>query len=885
MKFQIVLLFILSELCFSQSLDPTFGINGIVTSQLSNAPTNDIVTTAVMQPDGKTVMAGLNTTLYRSNSIIVRTNPNGSLDTNFNAIGYRTFSGLGFEAVALQNDGKIIVAGQDKAYRLNSDGSIDYEFGTDGFVKLYFGNNKWMTIKSIATLNNKIIFGGYSRGSNGEFKFTIVQLNSDGSFDTTFDDDGKAILFETTGSSDLAYALKIQNDNKIILTGQTIDGVTTDDNFLTVRINPDGSLDSTFGSGGKVMTSFATGNDYGRNLEIQNDGKILVIGSNNNRYAVARYNTDGSLDTSFDSDGKLYLTTNLSLFISSSQTIYDRPNIKVLPSGKILLSGTSNYNFSLIRLNQNGSFDTTFGTNGLLYYSVNVRNRSSYLFLNNENKIITGGSSHNNTGGNVSKINQLQFSENGLLENSSNFNIQLGISRVSNAIEQADGKIIVLCENRTSSDDAIFIRYLSNGSIDTSFGNNGISTIGQGLLPDKMIQLNNGKLAVYFYNSPLLKMYNPDGTVDNTYGTNGSINIGQLITTASFIKSVKSAPDGSVFIACSTNSVNFGVIKVLSNGIIDSSFGNNGIATVDFDLYTTTDIESPNDLLILPNGKIIIIGSLRFSSQIMSAGVACLNVNGTLDTTFGSNGKIIIQNGSYTSPGKLINLENDEFIVGYFSSDLNQHDYRKYFSNGTLDNDFSISFTENLDGLYSSTVLPNGKFLLAGKKKHYDNGEFLIVRYNSDGSLDTTFGSNGEYVIPVLNGSAITDLISLADGKLLASGFANNATHVVCAMAKISNETLDTPYFENADKEVILYPNPIHEEATLTYQLNENESITIEIFDLNGKLIQTITSHQLQNKGIHQDQIKLNDSIVEGEYILRILRGNQAESLKFIKAN
>lgn len=884
MKFQIILLFILSELCFSQSLDPTFGINGIVTSQLSNAPTNDIVTTAVMQPDGKTVMAGLNTTLYRSNSIIVRTNPNGSLDTNFNAIGYRTFSGLGFEAVALQNDGKIIVAGQDKAYRLNSDGSIDYEFGTDGFVKLYFGNNKWMTIKSIATLNNKIIFGGYSRGSNGEFKFTIVQLNSDGSFDTTFDDDGKAILFETTGSSDLAYALKIQNDNKIILTGQTIDGVTTDDNFLTVRINPDGSLDSTFGSGGKVMTSFATGNDYGRNLEIQNDGKILVIGSNNNRYAVARYNTDGSLDTSFDSDGKLYLTTNLSLFISSSQTIYDRPNIKVLPSGKILLSGTSNYNFSLIRLNQNGSFDTTFGTNGVLYYSVNVRNRSSYLFLNNENKIITGGSSHNNTGGNVSKINQLQFSENGLLENSSNFNIQLGISRASNAIEQADGKIIVLCENRTSSDDTIFIRYLSNGSIDTSFGNNGIVTIGQGL-PNKMIQLSNGKLAVCFNNSPYLYMYNSDGTVDNTFGTNGSINIDQLVSVAFNINSITSSQDGSIFVTCSTNSANFGVVKVLSNGTIDSSFGNNGIATIDFDLYTTTDIESATDSIILPNGKIIIVGFLRFSSQIMSAGVACLNVNGTLDTTFGSNGKIIIQNGSYTSPGKLINLENDEFIVGYFSSDLNQHDYRKYFSNGTLDNDFSISFTENLDGFYSSTVLPNGKFLLAGKKKYYDNGEFLIVRYNSDGSLDTTFGSNGEYVIPVLNGSAITDLISLADGKLLASGFANNATHVVCAMAKISNETLDTPYFENADKEVILYPNPIHEEATLTYQLNENESITIEIFDLNGKLIQTITSHQLQNKGIHQDQIKLNDSIVEGEYILRILRGNQAESLKFIKAN
>ena len=885
MKYKILLLCLLSKLCLAQSLDSTFGINGIVTSQFSNAPTNEIITTAVRQPDGKIVMVGLQTASNKVNAIVIRTNPDGTLDNSFNTIGHRYMGGLGFEAVALQSDGKILVAGQDKAYRLNDDGSIDYSFGTDGFVQLNFGFTKPMTIKSIATVNDKIIFGGYARGTSGEYKFAVIQLQSDGSYDTSFDIDGKGLYFDSSASSDIAYALKIQADNKIVLTGQTIDGVTTDDNFLTIRINTDGSLDTSFGAAGRAMTSFASGNDYGRNIDIQSDGKILVIGANNNRYAIARYTIDGTLDTSFDGDGKLYLTNNLALFISSTQVIYDRPNIKSLNSGKILLSGSSNYNFNLIQLNENGSFDTSFGNNGVVYYSVNTRNRSSYMFIKEDNKIITGGSSHSNTGSNISKTTQLQFSQTGQFESSINFNTQFGISRINSVVEQSTGKIIAFCENQTpTSDDVLFARYNSDGSIDSSFGTNGTITLFTGV-PNKMIQLSNGKLATCYLNSPFINMYNSNGTLDTTYGNNGTVNIDVLNSFTSNVNTIKSSLDGTIFVACSTNSANFGILKVLPNGTTDTSFGTNGLALIDFNYFSTTDLEIARDIQILSNGKIIVTGFLRFSSQIIATAVVCLLPNGTIDTSFGTNGKIITQYGNYTTPADVIKFEDDTFMINYFSSDDDQYIFTKYLPNGTVDPNFSSDTAPSLNAIYSLIPLPNGKFLGGGKSKFYDNGEFFLIRYNADGTQDTTFGDNGEFTFPILNGATGTDLIPLSDGTFLLGGYANNATHIVCAMAKISEETLNVPSFVNTKNNAIVYPNPVDDEAVLDYEVAFDSTVSIDLLDLNGKIIQNIINNRFQNKGEHQQFIRFNHGIEAGEYIVRLSSGKMIQSFKIIKRN
>ena len=174
---------------FSQTLDPTFGSNGgIVLGQYSTSKSNDKLTTASLQSDGKVILLGNSD----SRGFIARVNPSGSLDNSFNNYGYRFFSNV-LEAVSIQSDNKILVGGGSFVTRLNTDGTFDSTFNNLGYVSLTI-NGSLMTIKNLSLLSNgKILASGYvSNGSSRDF--AIVKLNSDGTLDTSFDLDGKTIF-------------------------------------------------------------------------------------------------------------------------------------------------------------------------------------------------------------------------------------------------------------------------------------------------------------------------------------------------------------------------------------------------------------------------------------------------------------------------------------------------------------------------------------------------------------------------------------------------------------------------------------------------------------------------------------------------------------------
>ena len=195
----------------------------------------------------------------------------GDLDTSFSLDGKLT-DGVGVpginygKAAAIQADGKIIVAGESQ-------------------------------------------YGGYLRACG------IVRYNLDGTLDTSFDFDGK--VFVPLNNQFICSDIRIQPDGKIVAAGYSLIGSTNYD-FGVVRINPDGSLDTSFDGDGKVTTDIGATTDIARDMEIQSDGKIVVLGGTfngtNREYVVVRYNTDGSLDTSFDGDGKLIATTGFGDF-------------------------------------------------------------------------------------------------------------------------------------------------------------------------------------------------------------------------------------------------------------------------------------------------------------------------------------------------------------------------------------------------------------------------------------------------------------------------------------------------------------------------------------------------------------------------------------------
>ncbi len=318
----------------------------------------------MIQPDGKILVAGY---VYNGSNYefgLVRYNTDGSLDTTFDGDGrVNTAVGSNYtygKSVTLQSDGKILVAGHTSSgggddfalVRYNADGSLDTTFSGDGKVTTSLGASSDTANSVTVQADGKILVAGSSVGATTDFG--LVRYNANGSLDTTFDGDGMV----TTGfgtSTDTAYSVTVQADGKILVAGISYNGAG-DTDFALARYNTDGSLDTTFDGDGKVTTPIGAGHDRAYSVTVQADGKILVAGSSsngsNNDVALVRYNTNGTLDTTFDGDG--ILTTDVSGGADTGN------GVAVKSDGTILIAGTSGSNFALVGYNPDGSLDTNF---------------------------------------------------------------------------------------------------------------------------------------------------------------------------------------------------------------------------------------------------------------------------------------------------------------------------------------------------------------------------------------------------------------------------------------------------------------------------------------------------------------------------------------------
>ncbi|MGZ8181862.1 MAG: hypothetical protein ACXWT1_07890 [Methylobacter sp.] len=349
------------------SLDTVFSDDGKLTTAVGSSSGASSVT---VQANGKILVAG-SSDIDSSNSdfALVRYNSDGSLDTSFSGDGKVTTTVYSIDhgnAVTVQADGKILVAGSSgivifdeiadfAVVRYNSDGSLDTSFGGDGKVTTDFGDNDFGESVIVQT-NGKILVAGRSSNASND-DFALVRYNSDGSLDTSFSGDGKVTT--DLGSYDRAKSVTLQTDGKILVAGSSWNGENFD--FALVRYNSDGSLDTSFSGDGKVTTALSLSDDMAKSVTVQANGKILVAGwsdSFTGDFALVRYNSDGSLDTGFNGDGKV--TTD---FGSLSVAGY---SVTVQADGKILVAGNStngsNTNFALARYNPNGSLDKTFDT-------------------------------------------------------------------------------------------------------------------------------------------------------------------------------------------------------------------------------------------------------------------------------------------------------------------------------------------------------------------------------------------------------------------------------------------------------------------------------------------------------------------------------------------
>ena len=350
-----------------------------------------------IQPDGRIVVAGLtrpDSDTSHNKAALARYNSDGRLDSSFGNGGKviaSTNTTEGF-AVAIQPDGKILTSGFGSANvtRFNSDGSLDTGFGSGG-VTGFLVNPYTMMLQP----DGKILVGGYLIISYHTTAFAVGRYNSDGTVDTSFGSEGK-VTTGFYGGHDQIHALALQPDGKIVAAGQATWG---GENWFAVlaRYDANGNLDTSFGNSGKVTTDFSPGHGmrYHRlyAVAVQPDGKILAAGATRNyddsdSFALARYNINGSPDATFGNNGQV--TTKIFGNAAAASAL------ALQPGGRFFVAGSSNGSFALAHYNYNGSLDTSFGSNhnGQVVTQIGGFGESATaMALQRDGKVVVAGSS------------------------------------------------------------------------------------------------------------------------------------------------------------------------------------------------------------------------------------------------------------------------------------------------------------------------------------------------------------------------------------------------------------------------------------------------------------------------------------------------------------
>lgn len=402
--------------------------------------------------------------------------------------------------------------------------------------------------------------------------------------DSTFGGTGEVTTSFDSSYGDTARSVIVQSDGKIVAGGK---GET----FELARYNLDGSLDATFGSGGKVVTYFGkagkanlTGNLWA--LASAPGGKLVAAGSDlvvskntsNTDWAVARYNADGSLDTSFGGTGWVSILSGPSGYSNFARAVAVQSDGKILVAGRYISSSNLNGFFEVVRLNANGSLDSTFGTGGKVAVPLSYAGTS-----------LTGGQG---LGVAIDAAGRIDVAGNGYL---------------------ADGSIIMAVARLTST-----------GALDKSFGTGGTVVMqapgsANTVATDVGIQSSTLGSRIIVAGSTggdtfVAGLNAADGSLDLTFGANGN---GFLTDSRLYSdEHVAIQANDSIVVsghAAGATTNGFTLLRLTSAGLLDSTFGSNGVVLTTFG----NPYETAYDVALAPDGKIVAAGSSSSSFAVL----------------------------------------------------------------------------------------------------------------------------------------------------------------------------------------------------------------------------------------------------------------------------
>jgi len=645
-------------------------------------------------------------------------------------------------------------------------GDLDPTFGTAGKVITSIAGNDVLRGVAVQSDGKILVAGSTTNGSPDDF--AVVRYTASGVLDPSFGPGGTGrVTTDVGGSIDYGQKMTLQGDGKILVVGQVFNG--SDYDFGLVRYETNGTLDGTFGTGGKVITPIGSGNDSAFAVAVQTDGAIVVagayVGPGGNDLAVVRYTSGGVLDPNFGTGGIVKTP------VGGDDAAL---GVVVQSDGKIVIAGYSNtgtdYDVVLVRYTDSGALDAGFGTGGIVTTPIGTGDFGTSVALQTDGKIVVGGASDGD-------FALVRYTSSGALDTSFNSTgkvttpIGSGNDNAQGVVVQGDGKIVVagFAENG-GSDDFALARYNADGTLDPDFHGTGKVTtdFGGGDSGVCVALQEDGKILVAGF-SNALSGGNNDFAVARYFGVPPPGEVDSVVadTTGLYVIGSAQQPDGKTIIVGTFSTVSGvprnNIARLNVDGTLDMGFDPNANNRV-------------NAVAVLPDGKIVIAGfftALQPNGQLFPTGrnyFACLNADGTLNASLdlAANADPGIGGNPGFGYGLAVQADGKLLVWGNFISiqGTTRRGIARLNANGVLD----FSFNPNPDGyVFGAAVQGDGKVLLGGLFNTLDPNEAgspvarrNCARVNANGTVDMSFDPS-----PSLRVFALREQ---PDGKVLLCG-------------------------------------------------------------------------------------------------------------------
>ncbi|MCB0035867.1 MAG: hypothetical protein KDE51_17670, partial [Anaerolineales bacterium] len=750
-------------------LDSNFSDDGRVTEDFI-ANTKDAIYDIALQADGKIVAVGVTRADGRSDQdfALVRYLADGTPDPSFSGDGYVrtdfdriTANSDTAKGVVIQSNGNIVVAGEvwsGSDYdigvaRYDSSGQLDPLFGNDGLV--IFDSGVVDSVTDVALQSDgSIIVVGYVNNSPNRADLLVVRFTSSVLLDTTF---GGGDGYVTTDVEDFdhAYSVAIQNNDRIVVSGM-MSAFGGDSDFLVVRYTAAGTLDTTF-SGDGLWALDLGGNELANDVQIQSNGRIIGVGSSSasgySHLAIFRLTGSGGLDSTFSGDGVTVTDSGTQSFIGTSAIIQGDGHVMV---GGYAYVGTGAKRFALARYLTTGVLDNSFSSDGLLVSTFATEyGFGDGLQVQSDGKVVLAG-----RGGFYTTDEELftiaRYSSSGVLDtaygdggvNLSNMPNSEDVGYAVNRLP--DGRTMVVGQTDAINSSIGSAVYLDDGSLDTNYSEDGLAILSDvaHLYPRAAVRnplVNTHTwIAGYMEDSSTGPDFMLAQLNDTGVGSWSSTDLGGDDRANDL--AVNSA--GELFVGGSTNvngDTDLALVKYDDSGSVLLSFGIGGSAITDLGGY-----EQINGVVVQDNGRVVVIGN-TFLDLNFDVFVARYYSWGDLDTNFSGDGWVVSDIGGADAVTAVAIDSSGNLYVGGNTNANGGYDFAllKYTPAGYLEPSFGTGgkvITDiggGIDAITDMVIQTDGRILVAGYAYVDGDYDFALARYDTDGTLDTNFGTGG----------------------------------------------------------------------------------------------------------------------------------------------